>query len=204
MDDRNYDFSTLSERISAQTQAYVEFSSALVKIIEQTAQIRDSVNDNNNHLLEDYRQLNNKFQTLLIDLNKFFSDTKHQHENIDNDLNTIKSSLISYENKLKDLIKEMDNNNKELFGMIENIVNHTKQIKDDSVIYKADVVSDIQKLNTKIDNLNTTIVEQNLLVSSFKKSIDKYKIFIWAACGLIAILGTLSQFGIVSITWFKK
>jgi hypothetical protein len=98
----------------------------------------------------------------------------------------------------------MDNNNKELFGMIENIVNHTKQIKDDSVIYKADVVSDIQKLNTKIDNLNTTIVEQNLLVSSFKKSIDKYKIFIWAACGLIAILGTLSQFGIVSITWFKK
>ena len=92
MDDRNYDFSTLSERISAQTQAYVEFSNALVKIIEQTAQIRDSVTDNNNHLLEDYRELNNKFQTLLLDLNNFFTENKYKHKNIDDDLDTIKPS----------------------------------------------------------------------------------------------------------------
>lgn len=204
MDDRNYDFSTLSERISAQTQAYVEFSNALVKIIEQTAQIRDSVTDNNNHLLEDYRELNNKFQTLLLDLNNFFTENKYKHKNIDDDLDTIKTSLTNYEQKLKDLIKEMNDNNTQLFGMIENVVKHSKEIKDNHSIQKTDTQSYYDLLIKKIDTLNTTIAEQNLLVSGFKKTIDKYKILIWCAGGLIAILGTLSQFGILSLTWFKK
>jgi len=204
MDDRNYDFSTLSERISAQTQAYVEFSSALVKIIEQTAQIRDSVNDNNNHLLEDYRQLNNKFQTFLIDFNKFFSDNNHQHENIDDDLETIKASLVSFENKLQELIKEMNENNKNLFGMIENLVKHSKQFKENTDNQKSETQSDFKNLDKKIDSLTATISEQNVLITSFKKTIDKYKIFIWALCGVIAVIGTLSQFGILSLGWFKK
>ena len=204
MDDRNYDFTTLSERISAQTQAYVEFSNALVKIIEQTAQIRDNVSENNNHLLEDYRDLNKKFQTLLLDLNKFFNENQYQHKTIDDDLGKIKSSLLIFENKLKDLINEMSDNNQQLFDMIEDVVNNSNQTKEMLNLGSTDAHSQYDLLIKKIDHLSSGILEQSVLVSGFKKTIDKYKVFFWAAGALLAILGVLSQFGIMSITWFKK
>ena len=204
MDDRNYDFSTLSERISAQTQAYVEFSNALVKIIEQTAQIRDSVNENNNHLLEDYKELNGKFQTLLLELNIFFNDNKYQHKNIDDDLDQIKANLLTFETKLKNLIDEMSESNQQLFGMIEDAVKHSKQVKDKLATDSNDSSSNYDTLIKKIDDLSLHIAEQSVLVSSFKKTVDKYKVFFWAAGGFLAILGALSQFGVISITWFKK
>jgi DNA repair exonuclease SbcCD ATPase subunit len=204
MDDRNYDFSTLSERISAQTQAYVEFSNALVKIIEQTAQIRDSVNENNNHLLEDYKELNGKFQTLLLELNIFFNDNKYQHKNIDDDLDQIKANLLTFETKLKNLIDEMSESNQQLFGMIEDAVKHSKQVKDKLATDSNDSSSNYDTLIKKIDDLSLNIAEQSVLVSSFKKTVDKYKVFFWAAGGFLAILGALSQFGVISITWFKK
>jgi methyl-accepting chemotaxis protein len=204
MDDRNYDFTTLSERISAQTQAYVEFSNALVKIIEQTAQIRDSVSESNNHLLEDYRDLNGKFQSLLMDLNKFFNENQYQHKSIDDDLGKIKSSLLIFESKLKDLINEMSDNNQQLFGMIEDAVKSSKQAKDRIDAGSTDAHSQYDLLIKKIDELSHGITEQSALVSSFKKTIDKYKVFFWASGALLAILGVLSQFGIMSITWFKK
>jgi predicted nucleic acid-binding Zn-ribbon protein len=204
MDDRNYDFTTLSERISAQTQAYVEFSNALVKIIEQTAQIRDNVSENNNHLLEDYRDLNKKFQSLLLDLNKFFNENQYQHKTIDDDLDKIKSSLQSFENKLKDLINEMAGSNQKLFDMIEDVVDNSKRTKDMLNMESTDSNSQYDLLIKKIDHLSSGILEQSVLVSGFKKTIDKYKVFLWAAGALLAIVGVLSQFGIMSIVWFKK
>ena len=140
----------------------------------------------------------------VIDFNKFFSDNNHQHENIDDDLETIKASLVSFENKLQELIKEMNENNKNLFGMIENLVKHSKQFKENTDNQKSETQSDFKNLDKKIDSLTTTISEQNVLITSFKKTIDKYKIFIWALCGVIAVIGTLSQFGILSLGWFKK
>ncbi len=204
MDDRNYDFTTLSERISAQTQAYVEFSNALVKIIEQTAQIRDNVSENNNHLLEDYRDLNKKFQSLLLDLNKFFNENQYQHKTIDDDLDKIKSSLMTFENKLKDLINEMAGSNQQLFDMIEDVVDNSKRTKDMLNLESTDSNSQYDLLIKKIDHLSSGILEQSVLVSGFKKTIDKYKVFFWAAGALLAILGVLSQFGILSISWFKN
>ena len=204
MDDRNYDFSTLSERISAQTQAYVEFSNALVKIIEQTAQIRDSVSENNNHLLEDYKELNGKFQSLLLELNKFFNENKYQHKTIDDDLDKIKSNLLTFETKLKDLIDEMSESNQQLFGMIEDAVKHSKQVKERLAMDSTDSSSHYDTLIKKIDDLTLNIAEQSVLVSSFKKTVDKYKVFFWSTGVLITIIGVLSQFGIISISWFKK
>jgi seryl-tRNA synthetase len=197
MDNRNYDFTTLSERISAQTQAYVEFSNALVKIIEQTASIRDSVSENNTHLLEDYRQLNNKFQTLLIDLNKFFNENTSQHNNIERDLESIKTALSNYENKLKELIDEMEDNNSKLFGMIETIIKNSKEDQKSLAIETAEN-------HTSMETLVKQISQQNDLIVSFTHTVNKFKVFFWAASALITILGVLSQFGILKILWFAK
>lgn len=197
MDDRNYDFSTLSERISAQTQAYVEFSNALVKIIEQTASIRDSVNDTNNHLLEDYRELNSKFQTLLVDLNKFFSDNKNEHSHINRDISTLKTTLESFEENLNELIEQLESSNNQVFGLIQDLVESTKKNKE---IAKTETSSQ----QASIDSLVKQIDNQSKLIASFQKSVDKSKVFIWAAGGLITLIGVLSQFGIIKIQWFVK
>ncbi len=197
MDDRNYDFSTLSERISAQTQAYVEFSNALVKIIEQTASIRDSVNDTNNHLLEDYRELNTKFQTLLVDLNKFFSDNKNEHSHINRDITSLKNTLESFEEDLNGLIEQMEDNNNRVFGLIQTLVDNSKNNKELATTETNSQQASINALIAKIEN-------QSKVIASFQKSIDKSKVFIWAAGGLITLIGVLSQFGILKILWFSK
>jgi chromosome segregation ATPase len=193
MEERNYDFSTLSERISAQTQAYVEFSNALVKIIEQTAAIRDT----NNHLLDDYKNLNEKFQKLLVDFNTFSFQANSSFQDLDRDLVVIKTSLEDYEKQLKELIEEMNERNTTLFDMIEELTKHSEQVKEH-------ISSDNNGVKKALEDLSLRVENQNALIAEFKKSIDKFKMFFWAVGGFLSIMGALSQFGIISITWFKK
>jgi len=193
MEERNYDFSTLSERISAQTQAYVEFSNALVKIIEQTAAIRDT----NNHLLDDYKNLNEKFQKLLVDFNTFSFQANSSFQDLDRDLVVIKTSLEDYEKQLKELIEEMNERNTTLFDMIEELTKHSEQVKEH-------ISSDNNGVKKALEDLSVRVENQNVLIAEFKKSIDKFKMFFWTVGVFLSIIGALSQFGIISITWFKK
>jgi len=193
MDERNYDFSTLSERISAQTQAYVEFSNALVKIIEQTASIRDT----NKSLLEDYKNLNEKFQKLQLDFNAFSFQTNSNFQDLDNDLIVIKNSLDEYEKQLKELIDEMNERNTTLFDMIEKLTKHSEQVKEH-------ISSDTNGIKAALETLATKVENQNGIIAEFKKSIDRIKMFFWAVGIFLSIVGVLSQFGILSIQWFKK
>lgn len=64
-DERNYEISTLSDRIASQTEAYVEMSNSQVRIIEQLAFTRDMVKELSQFQHERY----NKF-IAAIELNK--------------------------------------------------------------------------------------------------------------------------------------
>ena len=104
IEERNLDISALSERISAQTEAYVEFSNALVRIIEQTAAIRDKINNSSNVLEEEHKALNHKFQELLIEFTRYSSDNSNQHSLFQRDIEMFKNKLTDYESKLNFLI----------------------------------------------------------------------------------------------------
>ena len=193
MEPRTYDFTTLSERISAQTEAYVEFSNALVKIIEQTASIRDRVTEINEHLLEEYRSLNTKFQELLIDINKFISDNHNQLNSIVKDVEFLSNKFHDYESKLDAIIEEMNDANTKLFAMIGDLIKNSKQTND--LITSGG--HELTKLHTKIDS-------QSVKMDEFKKSLDKWKMFLGVCVGLATILGVLTGLKIISISWLVK
>ena len=193
MEPRTYDFTTLSERISAQTEAYVEFSNALVKIIEQTASIRDRVTEINEHLLEEYRSLNTKFQELLIDINKFISDNHNQLNSIVKDVEFLSNKFHDYESKLDAIIEEMNDANTKLFAMIGDLIKNSKQTND--LITSGG--HELTKLHTKIDS-------QSVKMDEFKTSLDKWKMFLGVCVGLATILGVLTGIKIISISWIVK
>ncbi len=188
-DNRDYDFSALSERISAQTEAYVEFSNALVKIIEQTASIRDKVSETNSHLLDDYRNLNTKFQELLIEFNKFASENKNDHLNFNKDLGALKNKFTSYEVQLNDMIKEMDAKNSKFFKIFDEIESkntHTNKLINDNHEELTNIISDMHKKVSTIEG--------------FLSKVANYFHVILAILGLI---GMLMGFKILDIRWFN-
>ena len=178
----DYNFSTLSERISAQTEAYVEFSNALVKIIEQTASIRDKVD----HSLEDSKSLNLKFNDFLIEFNKFNSQTNNYHFNFDKDLENIKNILSKYEGNLEE-------GNAIFFGTVEELKNNLK--------VSHDIISvgneEIKELTKKIEN-------QVVVINNFKEVFDKVKMFFAVFLSVMGIIALLLAFKVVSISWLVK
>lgn len=184
------DFAILSERIAAQTQAYVEFSNALVRIIENTASIRDSTHEINSRLLEDYRVLNGKLQELNIEVNKCFTENKQSHQLLTRDVNDLNEQV-------EQIINLMNENNLKLFTMIEDL---TTNVQGNGVIAKNNF-----DLNQK--NFNSLkIISENTdgRINNFMKTWDKAKIYVAAIISIITIVGILMGFKIIDISWFVK
>lgn len=195
MEERTFDFTALSERISAQTQAYVEFSNALVKIIEQTASIRDSINDTNGYLLEEYRELNKQFQKLRLEVNNFFNDTERENDEINRDLDDIKVNIDRFQQKLNALAQEFERKNSALFKIIETQVTEQKNRFDRFAKCQGEHTVLLTGLGTKIDTLITA-------QTAFKKTIDTFKLTLAGIAIVLAVLETLIQFGVIKIHWF--
>lgn len=173
--DKEYNFSSLSERISAQTEAYVQFSNALVKIIEQTASIRDNLAGTNEQLDEECQKL----QELLIDLNKFYSESSAQHTLYAKDIDALKASFVGFERTLKDSVKSEAEAHKELLESV-----------------------------AKISAASATILTQNETVLNYikesNKVTDKFKVLIWAIGVIMTIFFILSGLHIVNVTWWMN
>jgi hypothetical protein len=195
MDQRNtYDFSSLSERISAQTEAYVEFSNALVKIIEQTAAIRDRITHSNDTLEEEYKNLNNKFQELLIEFTKYSSDNSNQHSLFGKDLEAFKLKLLEFESKLNILMNETSKSDELLSEMAKELIIYSKKITEQ-------IHQNNEETKTTIGKITTQLGIQTKSLGDFKKSFDKFKYFLWAIGTIVAIFSALKGFGIIDINW---
>ena len=71
MDPRNQDpYLSLSERVSAQIESYVEMSNALVKMIEQIADIRDRQRTANTDADAEFKALHSRIQDVIHELEK--------------------------------------------------------------------------------------------------------------------------------------
>ena len=186
---REFDINTFSERLAAQTEAYVDFSHALVKIIEQTALIRDKINENNAHIIEDYKDIRSKFESLLIEFNKFVSDTAHSHSNFEKDFDSFQNEIKNYQSKLEYMVKELDVKNKELFDIVDKInttSNHNHMIllahsEDTSLLLKK--------------SLSET--------SDIRKWLSRASVYIQVTTAVLGLIGLLIGFGLINITWVK-
>ena len=193
-EERNLDISALSERISAQTEAYVEFSNALVRIIEQTAAIRDRINSSNNVLEEEHKALNHKFQELLIEFTRYSSDNSNQHSMFQKDIEMFKSKLNDYESRLNFLITETEKSDEILSGMTKELIEYSKKITDQIHKSNEETQGTIGKITSQL-----SIQTENLI--EFKKTFDKFKLFLWALGVIIGVFGALKGFGLIDINW---
>lgn len=189
-DNREYDFSALSERISAQTEAYVEFSNALVKIIEQTASIRDRITENNSHLVEEYRDLNSKFQQLLIDFNKFLAENNNAETNLNKNIDYLSNKFKSFETQLDEMIKETESKNACFFKIFNelgaNNSNTNKLIEDNH-----------KNLTQDVDAIHKIVLSTETKLENIFKNIK-------IALGIIGFISLLMGLGVISINWFKN
>jgi hypothetical protein len=205
-EERNLDYSALSERLSAQTQAYVEVANALVKIIETSATTRDLVNETNLNLKEDYRLITEKLQELIINVTVLSGDNSSQHKYIEKDLELLKSKIEENEKisnnffiNFKKSFEIIDKNILELNNYSKKTIDHistTNEINQENL-------QSIEKENNKISTDINTIIEG---MKNLETSWTRVKYLFWAINILIFIIGLLKSYNIIHFEFipFKK
>lgn len=173
------DLTALSERISAQIEAYVEMSNALVKIIEQIADIRDRIKDSSGKVDNEIKELNEKLHLLIVEFNKHYGDISNQNINFSKEFDSIKGKI----NHIEDSLASINKSN-------QNII--------ESISDKAEEEKHVAK--NKEEDLKTIINDVSYLKSYFTKAI----VFIAVFVGIATLLGFLTAANIINITWFPK
>ena len=206
IEERSLDYSALSERLSAQTQAYVEVANALVKIIETTATTRDIVNETHSSFKDDYRVITEKLQELILNLSLLANDDKRQSKYIEQNLENYKSKIDEFERKITILSGDIENDSKNLNKNLDELASYSKKTIDhisiigDTTSKKIDEVKKQNELNAV--DLNSLIKGMQNLDASWTKA----KYLFWAINIIIAIIGLLKNFNFIHFEFipFKK
>ena len=197
IEERSLDYSALSERLSAQTQAYVEVANALVKIIETTATTRDIVNETHSSFKDDYRVITEKLQELILNLSWLANDDKSQSKYIEQNLENYKSKIDEFERKITILSGDIENDSKNLNKNLDELASYSKKTIDhismigDTTSKKIDEVKKQNELNAV--DLNSLIKGMQNLDASWTKA----KYLFWAINIIIAIIGLLKNFNFI-------
>jgi len=207
-DTRNYDFSILSERISAQTEAAVEFSNALVRIIEQTAAIRDKINDSNDLVKDELKDLAQKLQDLITEFNKSSIENKNQNSLIVKDIENFVIKLAEYDRKLQSILEQNDDVHSNLLKSVADLLKYSQKTFDqisDNHRHSIDKYSEHHNTNKSVlDNLVKEINIQNSKFSDFEKKVARVEYMFYTLGGLSVILGILSALNIIHVQWLPS
>ena len=194
---RKYDFQSLSERITVQTEAYIGFSNALVKIIEQVANNRDISIQIKESLNEEYKELNDGFRNILLEITKYHSDEVNNHNLLNKESEIIKSKLSQIDTKIDLVIKENKIYHDDIDEKNIDIYNYSKDI-----IKKIDDFKEENKLNNESIIKFINAQDENLKI--IQETYKKIKYIIWAIGALLAVYTLLSNFHILNLTWFTN
>lgn len=144
----NLTISALSERIAAQTEAYMEFSNALIKIIENSAAMRDQLSENSNLLKVEYNNLLIKTHELLTMVTSLLNSTSEDNNVILKDLSDFKKIIESLEKRMIQIYEE----NAEL--------NEQSQTKIDLILSK------IETTNKEINEVSNFRIKAKYILAS--------------------------------------
>jgi methyl-accepting chemotaxis protein len=202
--ERELDFNLLSERISAQTQAAVEFSNALAKIIEQTASIRDKITDSADSLKEEIQNIANDVHNLTRDFDKNAIQNAATHKQFNEELDSFQNQINLLDSKVKKIIDS-------------SVVNHEKLNVLMSELFLCSNKA-FEQLSLQIDANTEITKKQRQFIVDMQKEVEKYnihfievdknniknKMFIAAIVSIIGIIGMMAQFGILHFNWFPS
>lgn len=204
-DNRNYDFTTLSERISAQTEAAMEFSNALVRIIEQTAAIRDKINDSNDLVKDELKNITQKLQDFITEFNKSVIENKSQNHLIAKDFESFIDKLSEYDRKIQNLLEQNDDVYSSLLNSVAELLKYSQRTSNqisDNYKNSLDKYSEHHNINKNtLENLIKEITKQNEKFTEFDKKVSKFEYMFYAMGVLTTIVGFLSALNIIHIQW---
>lgn len=204
-DNRDYNMGAFSERLAAQTEAYVEFSNALVKIIESIASIRDKVIDTNDALKDDFKTLIDKLNELLFIITKFSIDTASQYTILNKDIYMIVEKIQLFNVNLNKLIESNDLSDDKLNQMMLDLIDYSKSTIKKITDNNEDLINERESHNINLKNILVSIdLKLNFIDEKINKLMDIYnkgKLVFWLFGSVIGIFTVLTQFNIISFVW---
>ncbi|NUU96326.1 hypothetical protein XO10_08660 [Marinitoga sp. 1135] len=132
---------------------YINKLNILDSKIEQLSKNFESLSSNNNEILSNIKNLNNKINSSFINKNDFIT-LKKSFENIDKKINSLETSLKINNSNINKLVKDIKNINAEISGIQSYFskiqMDITKEIKNSEK--KMLIIDEIKNLNKFIDS----------------------------------------------------
>lgn len=195
--DNNLDFNVLSERISAQTEAYEKFALSLSKILELLDELKSRIKDDGNESSLAFADLIKTITIISTQLESYISFTRDsdalmvQHLA---DYNFVGQQLLIEIRKHQEVVVELNEtlenlvgNNKHEYGEISN-----------ALVKIAQNISTLTEVS-KTSASQIEVIYQNK--TSFLNRIKDAKYYILAIFTIITIVGALIQLGLFKIIW---
>lgn len=208
MIEREHDFKTLSERISTQTEAAIEFSNAIIKIIEQTAAIRDRINDSNHLFKDELRIITSILQDFKIEFHKLSLANVNQHNLEKKDLESLQEKIKTFELQIKDLDQSFEISLDTIKNSVVDLIKYLKinidKIADNNSLTIGEFKKSAEKQETFMNIIQEQLENQNNHMDNFQKQVFVIKVLFAVITGLSVITGILTSFNIVHIVWFSK
>lgn len=201
MEGRELTVNILSDRISAQTAAYVEMSNALVKIIEHTADTRERIIDLAHVLKEDIRVVAAKNQDILLILSKLSTEGGSNHSLMTKDVDILLEKASALDIKINELMR--------IAEISAQAMSASSKVTADQILdSNSSHITEFEKMSTEYKNLTSNILKelrtQTDDIQNFKIFFDKVKYYWMALLGMITVFGILAGFKIITISWFVK
>jgi len=198
--DNNLDFNVLSERISAQTEAYEKFAQSLARILELLDELKDKIKEQGDESSLAFKDLVKTITIISTQLESYISFTRDsdalmvQHLA---DYNLVGQQLLLEIRKHQESVTELNKT-------LENLVGSgNAQHKELAVVFNQ-LAKDISAL-TSIST--STASQMQTLYNSKKGWLDKIKsarYYILAVLTLIGVVESLVQLGVIHIMWGGK
>jgi len=201
MEGRELTVNILSDRISAQTAAYVEMSNALVKIIEHTADTHERIIDLAHVLKEDIRVVAAQNQDILLILSKLSTEGGSNHSLMTKDVDILLEKASALDIKINELMR--------IAEISAQAMSASSKVTADQILdSNSSHITEFEKMSTEYKNLTSNILKelrtQTDDIQNFKIFFDKVKYYWMALLGMITVFGILAGFKIITISWFVK
>jgi len=195
--DNNLDFNVLSERISAQTEAYEKFALSLSKILELLDELKSRIKEDENDSSLAFADLIKTITIISTQLESYISFTRDsdalmvQHLA---DYNFVGQQLLVEIRKHQEVVVEL---NETLENLVGNSKNEYSEISNALVKISQNIstLTDVSKTSAS----QIEVIYQNK--TSFLNRIKDAKYYILAIFTIITIVGALIQLGLFKIIW---
>ena len=200
LENNNLDFNVLSERITAQTEAYEKFAQSLAKILDLLNELKEKVKNQGDDAAVAFRDLVKTITIISTQLESYVAFTR------DSDALMVQN-LADYNMVSQQLLIEIRRHQENVAELNDTLA----EILSSENVRFSELTSTLAKLSNNVESIHNvlqTVAKQTEDMSASKTNItDKIKgakYYILAFLTLIAIIESLIQFGILNIIWGKK